>query len=210
MVIRGEEKAERGPEAGRSASLRAAFDAARKAYFGPIVGGWARKRVLVLGPGAGPLAKVLADAGAEAVPHIPAALDPAAARRDLLPFSEASFDLVYCAALTAQPVPPEQLLAEASRVLKHRGKLLYDGVNRTRLARLLLVQVLRRAQHGPARFLTPDETAEMLRAVGLAPRGLTGLGPHRLSMRGAPVLGPVAALSVVYAGWAWADKPGIY
>ncbi|MHA3976254.1 methyltransferase domain-containing protein [Halovulum sp. GXIMD14794] len=203
-------KAERGLETGRPDPLRVAFDAARMAHFGPIVGGWARKRVLVLGTGAGPLAKVLTEAGAEAVPHVPAAPDPAAARRDLLPFPEASFDLVWCAALTAQPIPPERLLAEASRVLKHRGKLLYDAVNRTWLARLLLVRVLRRAQHDPARFLTPEETAEMLRAVGLAPRGLTGLGPNRLTMRGAPVFGPVAALSVVYAGWAWADKPGIY
>lgn len=188
----------------------AALDAARKSYFGPIVGGWSRKRVLVLGAGAGPLAEVLSAAGADAVPHEPSIPESGATRSDLLPFPEASFHLTYCAALTAQPVPAEALLAEGARVLKHRGKLLYDAVNRTAPARLLLLRVMRRMHHDPARFLTPAETREMLQAVGLEPRGLAGLGPRGVDRQGRPVFGPVPTRAVIYAGWAWADKPGIY
>lgn len=162
--------------------------------------GWAGQCTLVLDQDGAALDAALRGAGARPTVHWPdtrlAGCGPAG-RRDLLPFREASFDIVLCPALSAQPLPPEPLLAEAARVLRNRGRLIYDAVNATALARLILGR-----SHDPARFIGPGEMREMLEAVGLVPGAVIGLGPRALV--------PRALTAVAYAGVAVADKPGIY
>ncbi len=162
--------------------------------------GLAGQRALVLDRDGARLVSGLRQAGARPTVHWPEPEVPAsspAGRRDLLPFREASFDIVLCPALSAQPLPVEPLLAEAARVLRNRGRLVYDAVNATALARLVLGR-----SHDPARFIGPAEMREMLEAVGLVPGAVMGLGPRALV--------PPALTAVAYAGVAVADKPGIY
>ncbi|MSU88270.1 methyltransferase domain-containing protein [Rhodobacteraceae bacterium 2CG4] len=150
---------------------------------------WSGLQVLVLEDDDSGLAAAAARLGARAHWHGVAAAS--ADRRDLLPFREASFELVLCPRLAAQPAPAERLLAEAARVLKHRGRLLYDAVAPPLLARAR-----------PPGCLPPAETREMLAAVGLTPGAVCGLS------RWWPL--PAGLRPVAYAGVAAADKPGIY
>ena len=172
---------------------------ARFAYFrrfGPFAG----KRVLDLGCGGGLLAERFAGEGAEVVgvdpmlaccragrEHAAASslpIDYARMRGESLSFAPASFDVVVAADVLEHVDDLPRVLAEVSRVLRPGGRLLFDTINRTWLARLVLVWlgervlgVVPRGAHDPARFVSPRDLRRRLAGVGMTLGGVTGLGP---------------------------------
>src|SRR4029077_14954625 len=74
-------------------------------------------------------------------------------RGEELPFSDGSFDLVYCCDVLEHVAEPERLIAEASPVLRAGGVYLFDTINRTIPSRLVMIKLFQ--DWGPTRFMPP-------------------------------------------------------
>ncbi|QKV91132.1 methyltransferase domain-containing protein [Streptomyces sp. NA02950] len=187
----------RAPEAVDGRQIRAvAFQEARLAYVRTALTGVglcaSGSRALVVGSGRGLLARGLAGLGFEVV-----AADPSAAATELareahgperpgivyltapaeeLGLVDASFDLVYCADTFEITSRLDRVLAEAARVLRPGGALVYDTVNRTPLSRLIYLGAFQRfpttrimpaGRYAADRLRTPAELAAALDRHGL-------------------------------------------
>jgi len=100
-----------------------------------------------------------------------------------LPLVSGVFDAVLLADILEHLDDFPQALAEASRVLKPGGLLLYETANRTLLSRVgaiwIMERLLRRIpahSHDWKMFIRPAELLEALEACGLRNRQLQGLG----------------------------------
>jgi ubiquinone/menaquinone biosynthesis C-methylase UbiE len=82
------------------------------------------------------------------VAKVPAALLEADGAR--LPFPDASFDLVYCAAVLPFAADPAAIVREAFRVLRSGGEAIFMADNRRSWLRLLESVAGSRAGHGHA------------------------------------------------------------
>jgi 2-polyprenyl-6-hydroxyphenyl methylase/3-demethylubiquinone-9 3-methyltransferase len=156
-------------------------------------------RLLDVGCGGGLLANPLAADGyrvkgvdrsapslAAARTRVPAGADAAYAVGDALALDEASssFDAVLMMDLLEHLDEPARAVAEAARVLKPGGLLLFHTFNRTPEAWLLAVKgigfVTREGPsnvHSYRMFVTPAELQAAGRAGGLEPLELTGIRP---------------------------------
>jgi SAM-dependent methyltransferase len=81
---------------------------------------------------------------------------------------------------------PAAVVAEAGRVLRPGGLFFFAGPNRTRLSRLVLIDLAQRwrwsavlpeSVHEWDRFVTPDELAVLAGAVGITIDEVAGVGP---------------------------------
>jgi 2-polyprenyl-6-hydroxyphenyl methylase/3-demethylubiquinone-9 3-methyltransferase len=155
--------------------------------------------VLDLGCGAGFLSNFLGEQG-----HRVTGLDMTAANLDVasahdrggrvtyqvgdacqLPFEDGSFDVVCAMDLLEHVERPEQLIAEAARVLAPDGLFFFHTFNRNWLSNLIVIKGVELfVKNTPADlhvlrlFLTPDEVLAMLRTHGLEIVELRGSRPR--------------------------------
>jgi 2-polyprenyl-6-hydroxyphenyl methylase/3-demethylubiquinone-9 3-methyltransferase len=177
-------------------------------------------RVLDVGAGGGLLAVELAARGARvvALDLAPRALQAAraeAGRRRLAlaavvadgeraPLREASFDLVVCADVLPHVVDQPPLLDELARLVAPGGKLYVATMNRTALARFVLITLgedvlglIPRGTHVAETFVTPAELAREMAARGLTRAVLEGVGPVGFDRKGL-LFGRVPLQAVMY------------
>jgi ubiquinone biosynthesis O-methyltransferase len=196
---------------------------ARFAFFDPIVGDWRGLAVLDLGCGGGFMAAALAERGSIVTGVDPSAGAIDSARRhaerekldiayrvgvgERLPFSENSYDVVVCVDVLEHVEDIDRVLFEVRRVLRPGGLFLFDTINRTRLASLVMVTIaenvtrlLPRGAHDPSRFVKPQEMARKLDAVGLKVGRFAGFGPLGVNRRLDFVFGFLPTLAVQYLG----------
>ncbi|GMQ85967.1 MAG: hypothetical protein BMS9Abin07_1537 [Acidimicrobiia bacterium] len=114
-----------------------------------------------------------------------------------LPFADASFDAVVAMELLEHVEDPAVVVAEAARVLGPGGVFIFSGPNRTVLNRVGLVFVAQdllgvvpRGTHQWSRLIRPDEMDRYMRASGIEPDRVLGVG---IGWRDVPA----AALAVV-------------
>jgi 2-polyprenyl-6-hydroxyphenyl methylase / 3-demethylubiquinone-9 3-methyltransferase len=90
-------------------------------------------------------------------------------------------------------------------VLKPGGIFFYDTINRTLLARLVVVhlaedvlRLLPRGTHDSAKFIRPQELDDMLALAGFKTHPPIGLGPRGLSRRLDFKFGRLPVKSILY------------
>jgi len=189
--------------AGPFATLRH-LNPPRFRFFDRFIPSWAGLRVLDLGCGGGLTAEVLAQRGATVIgidrslPSLRvarrhAAGDPAigyaGGDAGALALADGSIDAVVCVDVLEHVPSVARVLAECARVLKPGGWLLFDTINRTWLARVVVVWLLERVvrtiprgTHDWRMFITPTELRAHLAASGFgecALRGFDVVGRHR-------------------------------
>jgi 2-polyprenyl-6-hydroxyphenyl methylase/3-demethylubiquinone-9 3-methyltransferase len=149
---------------------------------------------------------------------------------ELLPFAEASYDVVFCCDVLEHLESPIRVIAEISRVLKPNGFFLYDTINRTLRSRIAVIGLFQQWHwtscapldlHDWNKFIKPAELREMMAQNGLQPRSVVGMKPQanpidlicqmRRRKRGQisygelgrrMKMGAAADLSMSYMGWA--------
>jgi len=200
----------------------------RLAYFTPIVGDWHDKSVLDLGCGGGFMAEPLARQGAHVIGVDPSAPAIAMARRhakigglsidyrvgtgEHLPVAERAVDIVLCVDVLEHVRDLDAVISEIRRVLRPGGLFLFDTINRTWLARLVIVglgeRVLRlgpQGTHDPALFIKPEELRAKLKQRNLTVASLAGIGPRGLNRRFDVTFGPLPTTAIAYIGHARSD-----
>jgi 2-polyprenyl-6-hydroxyphenyl methylase / 3-demethylubiquinone-9 3-methyltransferase len=166
-------------------------------FFDRFISRWSGLRVLDLGCGGGFTAEILASRGARVVgvdrscPSLGVGRRHAAANgltigfaagdALALPLADRSVDVVVCVDVLEHVPSVPQVLAECARVLKPRGWLLFDTINRTWLARAVVVWLLERVVHVIPRgthdwrmFVTPAEMHAHLGTAGFSDLTLRG------------------------------------
>ncbi len=198
---------------------------ARLAYFTPIVGDWRGKSVLDLGCGGGFMSEALAQRGATVIgvdPSQPAitiarkhaeatglSIDYRIGTGESLPVTEGSADIVLCVDVLEHVRDLDTVLDEVRRVLKPGGLFLFDTINRTWLASLVVVtfgesllRLLPRGTHDPALFITPEELRNRLEQRQFAVAPFAGFGPRGLNRRFDLTFGALPTTMITYIGHA--------
>jgi len=201
---------------------------ARFAFFDPIVGDWRGRAVLDLGCGGGFMAVALAERGATVTGVDRSAGAIAAARRhaealqldidyraasgESLPFADGAFDIVVCVDVLEHVEDRERVLCEILRVLRPDGLFLFDTINRTPIASLVMVtigeQVVRllpSGTHDPAMFIRPQDLRRELESAGFSIGRFVGFGPRGLNSRLDFTFGFLPTLAIQYLGYAKAS-----
>jgi 2-polyprenyl-6-hydroxyphenyl methylase/3-demethylubiquinone-9 3-methyltransferase len=95
--------------------------------------------------------------------------------------------------------------------LRPGGLFLFDTINRTRLASLVMVtlgenllRLLPRGTHDPAMFWRPFELVQRLQAAGFVVGRFAGMGPRGLNRRLDVTFGRLPTMSIQYLGYATA------
>lgn len=196
---------------------------ARLRFFDRHMADWGGKAVLDLGCAGGFMAEAMARRGAVVTGVDPAARAVAAARAHAeaegldirydvgagedLPYADAAFDAVVCVDVLEHVADLKQVLAEVRRVLKPGGWFLFDTINRTWLARLVVVigaervlGLLPRGTHDPAKFIADGDLRERLDALGFDVGRFSGLGPTGIDRRGDFTFGLLPLTAILYIG----------
>jgi 2-polyprenyl-6-hydroxyphenyl methylase/3-demethylubiquinone-9 3-methyltransferase len=174
-------------------------------FFDRFVSSWAGLRVLDLGCGGGLTAEVLAARGAQVIgfdrsqPSLRVAQAHAqegglsvgyvSGDAGALALADHSVDAVVCVDVLEHVPSVPRVLAECTRVLKPGGWLLFDTINRTWLARVVVVWLMEhvvgiipRGTHDWRMFITPAEMRRHLDEAGfgdLTLRGFDVVGRRR-------------------------------
>lgn len=195
----------------------------RLKFFDNIVKGWQGKSVLDIGCGGGFMAEELARRGATVTGVDPSEPAIAAAREhaqacglaidyrfgvgEKLPMPDGMLDIVVIVDVLEHVADPAIVLKEIHRVLKPGGLLLFDTINRTKLAAFIFVtlgeDILRigpRGTHDPEKFITPEELRATLRQQGFEPGQMAGLGPDGISRNFDVTFGQLPTMSLMYLG----------
>lgn len=124
-----------------------------------------------------------------------------------LPFETASFDVVLCTDVLVHVPEPAGVIAEIARVLRPDGWLYFSTLNRTLLARLLLItlaedwlKLVPRGTHDPDKFIRPEELDGFLGQAGLVRGRTEGLGPVGIRAHGMLKFGYCPSRAVMYHG----------
>jgi 2-polyprenyl-6-hydroxyphenyl methylase/3-demethylubiquinone-9 3-methyltransferase len=180
----------------------------------------AGKHVLDVGAGGGFLSVEMAQRGAHvtALDLAPRALRAAraeasrraltlaavAASAEAMPLRDGAFDLVVCTDVLPHIIDKKAVLDELARLVKPGGQLFVATMNRTSLARFVLITlgedilgVVARGTHDAATFITPAELAREMSARGLTQLHVEGVGPAGLNGKGF-VFGKVPTQAVMY------------
>ncbi|RNF88008.1 methyltransferase domain-containing protein [Streptomyces botrytidirepellens] len=184
-----------------------AFQECRMAYVRGTLAALGRtpdgRRALVMGSGRGLLARGLAGLGFDVTAVDPSAAatriaraahphdHPAVAYRTAPAeepgLADAAFDLAYYADTLEITPDPDRVLAEAARLLRPGGVLVYDTVNRTPLSRLVylgafqrlpLTRIMPTGRYTAARLRTPAELAAALDRHGLRNEDICDFRPR--------------------------------
>jgi 2-polyprenyl-6-hydroxyphenyl methylase / 3-demethylubiquinone-9 3-methyltransferase len=108
---------------------------------------------------------------------------------EALRFADEAFDVAYYADTFEITADLDRVVAQAARVLRPGGLLLYDTVNRTPLARLVYLgafqalpptRIVPRGRYAAARLRPPRELAASLARSGLTNQDICGFRPARL------------------------------
>ncbi len=129
----------------------------RLAYFDTIVGSWRGQTVLDLGCGGGFMSEALARRGAKVIGIDPSEtairvarahaeseglqIDYEVSSGECLPLADHGMDCVVCVDVLEHVDELDRVLDEVQRVLKPGGVFLFDTINRTPLAALVIVEV---------------------------------------------------------------------
>jgi 2-polyprenyl-6-hydroxyphenyl methylase / 3-demethylubiquinone-9 3-methyltransferase len=177
-------------------------------------------RVLDVGAGGGLLSVELAARGARVValdlaPNALRAARAEAGRRQLalavvvaggerIPLPDASFDMVVCADVLPHVPDKPPLLDELARLVAPSGKLFVATMNRTALARFVLITLgedvlglIARGTHLAEKFITPAELASEMAARGLTLVVVEGVGPTGFDRKGL-TFGKIPTQAVMY------------
>ena len=201
---------------------------ARLALFDPMIGDWRGLHLLDLGCGGGFMAEELARRGASVTGIDPSSPALAAARRhavemglaidyrqgwgEQVPVAADTIDAVVCVDVLEHVDDLDRVLDEVRRVLKPGGLFLFDTVNRTRIASLVMItlaekvlRILPPGTHDARRFVRPDAFRRALLARGFTVPCFVGFGPRRVDLQGDFTFGRVPTLAVLYLGQARAS-----
>ena len=204
---------------------------ARLKHFDTIVGSWRDKIVLDLGCGGGFMSEALARKGAKVIGVDPSeaaigaaqdharqqglAIDYKVGSGENIPLPDHSVDCVVCVDVLEHVAQLDRVLDEVRRVLKPGGTFLFDTINRTHLAALVIVhlgetvfRLLPRGTHDPAKFIRPAELKEELSKRGFALGQLVGLGPRGINRRLDFTFGRLPSVQIMYMGHARAPFAG--
>jgi 2-polyprenyl-6-hydroxyphenyl methylase/3-demethylubiquinone-9 3-methyltransferase len=105
---------------------------------------------------------------------------------EALPAGDGAFDAVVCCDVLEHVTDLSATIREASRVLRPGGLYLYDTINRTMRSKLLVIKIFQEWRatafmpprvHDHAIFIKPAELDDRLRASGLEPGPIVGIGP---------------------------------
>lgn len=166
-------------------------------FFDRFVPSWAGLRVLDLGCGGGLTAEVVAARGAQVIgvdrslPSLRVAqrhgqegglsVGYASGDAGALALADHSVDAVVCVDVLEHVPSVPRVLAECARVLRPGGWLLFDTINRTWLARVVVVWLLERVvgtiprgTHDWRMFITPAEMRRHLHETGFGDLTLRG------------------------------------
>lgn len=198
---------------------------ARLAYFDPLVGDWRGRSVLDLGCGGGFMSEALAQRGAAVVGVDPSEPAIAIARKhaeatglaieyrvgagESLPVASGSADIVVCVDVLEHVRDLDAVLDEVRRVLKPGGLFLFDTINRTWPAKLVVVTLgetvlglLPPGTHDPALFIRPAELKSRLEQRQFAVAPFKGFGPRGLDRRFDLTFGAIPTTAITYIGHA--------
>jgi 2-polyprenyl-6-hydroxyphenyl methylase/3-demethylubiquinone-9 3-methyltransferase len=199
--------------------------APRLLYFDRIVGDWHDLAVLDVGCGGGFMAEPLARRGAkiigiDPVKEVITAASRHASREGLeidyrmafgeaIPLADVSVDCVVCVDVLEHVADLDRVLDEVARVLKPNGLFLFDTINRSILATLVIVylgevvlSLLPRGTHDPARFIRPTELRDKLAIRNLHVGSLIGFGPCGFNRRFDLTFGRLPTTEIMYMGHA--------
>jgi ubiquinone biosynthesis O-methyltransferase len=197
---------------------------ARFAFFDRLTS-WGGQTVLDLGCGGGFMSEALATRGAKVIGVDVSAGAIGIAKRhaassglpirylvasgEELPLPDASVDCVVCVDVLEHVHSLDQVLDEIRRVLRPGGVFLFDTINRTALARFVIVfcgerifRLLPRGTHDPAGFIMPAELDTKLAARSFADRVFEGLGPRGINSRFDITFGALPSTKIMYMGHA--------
>ena len=126
-----------------------------------------------------------------------------------LPLPDASLDCVVAVDVLEHVTDPTLVLDEIRRVLKPGGPMLFDTLNRTMLAAFTFVllgevvlRIVPRGTHDPAKFIKPSELRAMLLRRGFDVGSMTGLGPSGLNRLFDVTFARLPTMSLMYMGHA--------
>ncbi len=209
---------------------------ARLAFFDRLTE-WRGRTVLDLGCGGGFMSEALAARGADVIGvdlsrgAIAVAKNHAAASglsirylvgsADDLPLPDNSVDCIVCVDVLEHVRSVHDVhdvnnvhsvnnvLDEIRRVLRPGGVFLFDTINRTALARFVIVfcgerilRLLPRGTHDPAQFIAPADLDAKLAARGFVDRVFEGLGPRGINRHLDIVFGRLPGRQIMYMGHA--------
>lgn len=198
---------------------------ARMRHFSKVVGRWSGHRVLELGCGGGFMAEALARAGAETIGIDPSGRAVEAAREharvanleidyrvgagERIPLPDGAVDCVVCVDVLEHVDSVDAVLSEITRVLKPGGLFLFDTINRTVVAKIVVVDLgesvlglLPRGTHDPAKFITPAELSRKLEGRGYEVGPIVGLAPVGINRRLDVTFGRFPSVRIMYMGHA--------
>jgi 2-polyprenyl-6-hydroxyphenyl methylase/3-demethylubiquinone-9 3-methyltransferase len=131
------------------------------------------------------------------------------ARGEALPLADGSMDYVVCVDVLEHVANLGEVINEVRRVLKPGGLFLFDTINLTWLASLVVVffgerifRILPVGTHDPAMFIAPLKLATHLKACGFIVSDFTGLGPRGLNRKLDFVFGVLPSTLIMYMGYA--------
>lgn len=166
-----------------------------------------RKRVADVGAGGGFVSLELAARGAQvvAIDLAPRALDaavleatkrklslsPIAASAEALPLASGSFELIVCTDVLVHVPHPQRAFDELARLCAPGGQVYVATMNRTWLAKFVLLTlgedilgIVARGTHDPKTFIRPSELESELGRRGLRMIACEGVGPVGVGRRG--------------------------
>ena len=187
----------------------------------------AQQPILEVGCGGGLICEQLAQRGAKMVGIDPSqgALDAAASHAEeyglgqhihyqqgyaeSLPFAESSFSAIVCFDVLEHVRDLKATIKEITRVLAPGGVFVFDTINRTLLARAILIWYgenfpsggLQPGIHNYHAFIKPVELQNLISANGLHVQELKGFVPRGF-VNGHFKMGPGRIKSVAYVGYA--------
>jgi 2-polyprenyl-6-hydroxyphenyl methylase / 3-demethylubiquinone-9 3-methyltransferase len=190
-------------------------------------GSLAQQQILEVGCGGGLICENLAHRGAEMVGIDPSPGALATARShaqeqglghtihyqqgfaESLPYADGSFSSIVCLDVLEHVSDLKATIKEIARVLAPGGVFVFDTINRTLIARALLIWYgenfpsggLKPGIHNYHGFIKPVELQSLLTANGLQVRELTGFMPRGF-VNGHLKMGPGWFKGVAYVGYA--------